>query len=56
MDKTFRIGDLVEGGAPGTEDYDRGRVIDIDGDEVTVAWQSGVRTTQPAADISMQIN
>lgn len=39
----------VEGGAPGTEDYDRGSVIETDpssttGHEVRVSWDSGVIT------------
>lgn len=48
MTNQFEIGDQVAGGERGTEDFDTGRVIEIDGDDVTVAWQSGVRTTQPA--------
>lgn len=43
---TFEIDDRVEGGRPGTEDYDTGKVIAIEGDQITVAWSSGVRTTQ----------
>lgn len=39
-------GDMVEGGEPGTEDHDTGRVIEVDGDQVTVAWCNGERTTQ----------
>lgn len=42
----FEIGDRVEGGRPGTEDYDAGEVIAVDGDQVTVAWDSLVQTTQ----------
>jgi hypothetical protein len=42
----FEVGDRVEGGEG--DDHDTGRVIEIDGDEITVAWDSGVRTTQPA--------
>lgn len=45
----FEIGDRVEGGEPGTEDYDTGRVLGITDDgEIDVGWDSGVRTTQPA--------
>lgn len=36
------VGDRVEGGEPGTEDYDTGRVLAIDGDRVRVGWGSGV--------------
>ena len=39
------IGARVEGGDT-EEDYDTGRVVAVDGDQVTVAWQSGTRTTQ----------
>lgn len=41
-------GDMVEGGEPGTEDHDTGRVLDVDGDQVTVAWSNGEKTTQSA--------
>lgn len=34
----------VSGGKPGTEDYDEGRIIDVLGNRVVVAWESGVRT------------
>jgi hypothetical protein len=42
------VGSRVCGGAPGTEDYDEGRVTEVDGDQVTVAWDSQVTTTQRA--------
>ena len=45
---TISVGMKVEGGST-VEDYDAGRVVDVDGDDVTVAWDSGVRTTQRAA-------
>ena len=46
----FKIGDHVEGGRPGSEDYDHGYVTEIDGEQVTVAWeQSLVTTTQHAS-------
>lgn len=48
MGLIVQVGDMVEGGNEGTEDHDTGRVVAIDGDQVTVAWDSGVRTTQPA--------
>lgn len=43
----IKIDMRVEGGDT-AEDYDTGRVIGIDGDQVTVAWDSLVTTTQPA--------
>lgn len=42
----LKINDRVEGGQRGTEDYDTGRVDAIDGDNVTVSWDSLVVTTQ----------
>jgi hypothetical protein len=46
---TIEIGTKVCGGQVGTEDYDEGEVLDIDGEEVTVYWRmSETRTTQPA--------
>lgn len=44
----FAIGDRVEGGEPGTEDYDTGRVVDIDGEIVEVTWDTRVTTKQHA--------
>lgn len=44
----LKINDRVCGGNPGTEDYDVGRVAAIVNDQVTVAWNSLVQTTQPA--------
>ena len=45
----FAAGDRVCGGECGTEDYDEGIVIAVDGDQVDVGWDSGFRTTQPAS-------
>lgn len=42
----LKVGQRVEGGCG--EDHDTGRVQAIDGDQVTVAWDSGVVTTQAA--------
>ena len=39
------IGARVEAGDT-EEDHDTGRVVAIEGDQVTVAWDSGTRTTQ----------
>lgn len=44
----LRVDDRVCGGQT-AEDYDTGTVLAIDGDAVTVSWDSGVRTTQPAS-------
>lgn len=44
----FEVGQRVQGGAAGSDDHDAGVVSDVDGEQVTVAWDSGVRTTQRA--------
>lgn len=36
----------VAGGKPGTPDHDTGLVLAVSGDELTVGWDSGQRTTQ----------
>lgn len=36
----FSLGDIVECGRPGTEDHDTGKVVEIDGHRVRVAWGS----------------
>jgi hypothetical protein len=46
-------GDQVEGGDT-AEDYDRGEVTAVDGDQITVAWGSGVVTTQAAGLLRAQ--
>jgi hypothetical protein len=39
------VGDRVQGGKPGTEDHDTGRVVSIEDDgSLTVAWDSGIVT------------
>jgi hypothetical protein len=44
----FQIGDLVKGGTIAA-DYDYGEVIEITGNDVTVAWElSETKTTQDA--------
>jgi len=47
----LKIDDRVEGGRG--EDHDTGRVVAIDGDQITVAWDSLVVTTQPAELLSL---
>lgn len=41
----------VEGGQPGTEDFDIGRIDEVDGDLALVAWASGVRTWTSIRDL-----
>jgi len=43
---------IVHAGQPGTEDYDEGVIVAIEGNVATVAWQSGVRTPTPISDLS----
>lgn len=43
-------GDRITAG-PG-EDRESGEVIDVDGDNVTVAWDQGVTTTQPLSALA----
>lgn len=43
-DSEWAVGDRVEGGE--SDDHDTGRVIGVAGDQVAVAWDSGVRTVQ----------
>lgn len=38
-------GATVEGGEPGTDDYDTGRVLDVDGDRALVAWRGSAEKT-----------
>ena len=42
--RACRAGLLAEAGDPGTEDYDRGVIVAVNGDHAFVAWESGVRT------------
>lgn len=46
--ESYAPGDQVAGGET-DDDSDTGHVIAVEGDQVTVAWSSGVRTTQPAS-------
>jgi len=47
------VRDKVHAGTPGTEDYDTGRVVAVDGDQVEVAWSNGTRTIQSASLLSL---
>lgn len=44
------VGDCVEGGQPGTEDYDYGTIQAIEDGDVTVAWRGSETTTTQSAD------
>ncbi len=41
----------VEAGKPGTDEYDVGIILAINGDYATVAWDQGVRTPCLIADL-----
>lgn len=45
------VGDRVEAGEVGTEDYDTGVVLEIDGDWVTVGWDSCQRSVHAASGL-----
>lgn len=47
------VGVRVEGGNPGSEDFDTGEVIEVRGDEASVAWDSCVndRFWTPATEL-----
>lgn len=47
----IKVGARVEAGVG--QDYDTGRVIEIDGAMAIVAWDSGVRTPCPLADLAV---
>ena len=49
--KIFQVGQIVEAGMPGTEDYDTGRILAINGDTAEVGWNSGVRTEIALSDL-----
>lgn len=46
----IKVGMRVEVGEG--EDHDTGRVVEINGAMAMVAWDSGVRTSCPVADLS----
>jgi hypothetical protein len=50
--RTFKVGDRVEGGKPGTEDFDTGRIVEINrrAKVATVTWDS-FQTTHAPIDI-----
>jgi hypothetical protein len=50
--KQFAIGDRVESGAPGTEDYDTGRVMELLGNgRLWIGWDSQVQTEASCEDL-----
>jgi hypothetical protein len=51
MNTTTKLteGDRIEAGKG--EDRETGNVLAVDGDMVTVGWDSGVRTTQTVAEL-----
>jgi hypothetical protein len=49
--RDFAEGTRVEGGEPGTDDYDTGRIVLIDSDRALVAWDTGVRTWANLEDL-----
>jgi hypothetical protein len=46
------IKDRVQGGEPGTEDYDTGTVFEIDGKRAYVSWDSGAACWAPISILS----
>ncbi|MGF1455488.1 MAG: hypothetical protein ACFB6R_08950 [Alphaproteobacteria bacterium] len=41
----------VETGTPGSDDFDTGRVVKVEGDVATVAWDRGQNASHPVADL-----
>jgi hypothetical protein len=50
----IKYGAKVEGGRPYSEDFDQGTITAFDGDQVEVAWQSEIRTVQPASVLRLR--
>jgi hypothetical protein len=50
----IKCGDRVEAGEPGTEDFDTGRVLEIEGDTADVGWDSGVRSDIAVSDLRVE--
>ena len=55
MKTITHIGQTMLFGHPGDEDAERGMVLDIQGDEVTVAWEQGAETTQSAEALGVAL-
>ncbi len=41
----------VEAGEPGSSEFDTGRVVEIDGDMATVAWDKGEQSSHPISEL-----
>ena len=52
IEATLTVGSRVEAGQG--EDHDTGRIIEIDGEMALVAWDSGVKTRHPLADLTLE--
>lgn len=50
VESQWSVGDRVEAGET-ADDYDTGRISEVDGDRVLVAWDSGVRTWAAASSL-----
>ena len=48
MKTITHIGQTMLFGDPNDEDSERGMVLDVQGNEVTIAWEQGAETTQTA--------
>lgn len=47
----FAEGDRIEAGEPGTEDYDTGVILTINGDRALVGWDTGTKTWARIGDL-----
>jgi len=47
----WEVGDKVEAGQEGTDDYDRGEIQEVVDDRAFVAWESQVKTWTPMEDL-----
>jgi hypothetical protein len=49
-----KIGSRVETVSQHPDEQDAGVIVSVEGDEVTVAWDTGTRTTVTMADIELE--
>ena len=49
----MNLGDLVEGGVPQTDGYDRGHILEVAGDMVLVGWSCGERTRAEKTELQV---
>lgn len=47
----LKIGEKVQAGKEGSEDFDIGQILQISEKKALVAWQTGVRTWTPLSDL-----